>query len=214
MCREIRIARLMVSLVVQTFLRCSEDKWTLPCREKHYRQLNVLIGLRLILILASNPLLFFPKALLPSDFTTKILYTFLISTTRVTSSRHRILVDIRWIIYPGWYSVNNTKYEVHHVIFSNLMFSFHSLASVKLMYAILFIGMKVDIRTFTKLIFLCSYMTRQVIFNKTLATRTSGRRLSVIKMYTNNFISHKAMSIIRITFYDTKKPRTFPTKCT
>jgi len=45
------------------------------------------------------------------------------------------------------------------------MFSFRSLASMKLMYAILFLGTKVDIRTFTKLIFLSSYMTRQVTFN-------------------------------------------------
>ena len=67
----------------------------MPCRDKHYRQLHVLIGLRLILILASNPLLRLPKGLLPSEFTTKIVYTFLISAMRVTSSLHRILVDIQ-----------------------------------------------------------------------------------------------------------------------
>jgi hypothetical protein len=46
--------------------------------------------------------------------------------------------------------------------------------------------------------------TNNLIFHKTM---------SIIRI-TNNLIFHKTMSIIRITFCHTQKPRTFPTKCT
>ena len=82
------------------------------------------------------------------------------------------------------------------------------------MYAILFIGMNVDIRTFTQLIFLSPYMTQEVIFHQDFNNPQTWKGRVSRKIYTNNLIFHKTISIIRITFCDTQKPRTFPTKCT
>lgn len=126
----------------------------------------------LILLLDSNPLLCLPKGLLPSDFTTKILYTFLISTTRVTSTLHRILLVIQWIILSTNSSLCNFFKPYVFVLFFSVS---------EAMYASLFSGMNVDIRTFTQLIFLSPYMTQQVTFDRTLTTRRPGRGVSVIK---------------------------------
>jgi hypothetical protein len=81
------------------------------------------------------------------------------------------------------------------------------------MYAILFIGMKVDIKTFTHLIFLSPHDTTGH-FQQNFNNPHIWKGLVSHKMYTNNLIFHKTMSIIRITFCDTQKPHTFPTKCT
>jgi hypothetical protein len=97
------------------------------------------------------------KGIFPTDITTKIL-----RISNIYNACYKFPPS-----HPRWYSLNNTKYEVpRYAIFSNFMFSlyfsFSGVKEAKQTNDMLFIGTKLDIRTFTQLIFLTPFTTHQI----------------------------------------------------